>query len=51
MKSRFSFFKALKNSVLFLSFSGCNTGMLFSSAKTLTAVGVIIFFLPIGLSG
>jgi len=42
---------SLKKSVLFFNISGCNTFILLFSANIFTGVGVIIFFLPTGLSG
>jgi hypothetical protein len=51
IKSNSKEFKLSKNSKLFLNFSGCNKGILFSRAITFIAVGTRSFFLQIGLSG
>ena len=51
IKFGFNSFNVVITSSLFLIFSGWNTGILFSSAKTLTGGFVSFIPLPAGLSG
>ncbi|MDP2396209.1 MAG: hypothetical protein Q8S84_08240 [bacterium] len=51
MKSKSRLSSSLKNSVLFLNLSGCNTFILCSFASCLIGVSSITLFLHTGLSG
>jgi|GEM_PF-2113199 hypothetical protein len=50
MKSKSKLFNFSKKSSLFFNFSGCKISIFFSRARVFTGVGIISFFLQIGLS-